>query len=464
MKPSSRAIGVLCVIMAARAAHAQSPQVFEAKGLASLPAGFKVVGGTWTLEGDKLKGSAANDGDSTLLLGPTEWYDVSVEVDVAFASAKNAARWFGIVVREGGESAPGVQFTVRQDTSRANGLEIAAKKRAPDAGWRVLRAGRTEPVFRDGRPHRVRIEAVGNWVCGYLDDKLVLRSCRGDEFARAGAVGLRLSGATVMIESIRISPVQAGQWRGAKDVRTRPLVAAHRGFSYVAPENTLASYRMAIETGADFAECDVYLTKDGVPVLMHDGTLERTAGFKGRLRDLTLEQVRQLDAGKWKAPKFAGERIPTLKEAIELTRGKLRFIIEIKEETIAPEVLKVIQSTEIPPQDLMIFSFSAKAVDEIAKLEPRLPTTWLVEDPGVDEPAWRATISRALEIRASAIGTSLQHVDPGFVRLAHECGLSVFVWTVNEPQDVKYLVRMGVDVIISDRPDMALEVVNGKAK
>lgn len=445
------------------ASQALAADVFDAKTASAMPADWKTVGdGTWTLDGGKLKGAAK--GESTLLLGDKSLRDVVIDVELAFAPSNEKSRWFGIVAREAGEPAPGVQFTMRQDSTQRNGVEIAAKDFQPTPGWHVLRVAAAKPDLKDGKTHRVRFEAVGNWLRGYIDDTMVIRSYRGAEFDRAGAVALRLNGATVMIDKISISPVSAADAQANGVIRSRPFVVAHRGFSFIAPENTLASYKLAIEAGADMAECDVYLTKDNVLVLMHDRTIERTTGNKGRLRDLTLEEVRKLDAGKWKAPQYAGEGIPTLVETLNLVKGKLRLVIEIKEETIAADVVKAIKSTDVLPQDVMIFSFYDKAVEEIAKIEPLLPTTWLLDDPGVGMAEWRKAVDRALEIRASAIGTSLNHVDPGFVRLAHECGLNVFVWTVNDPRDVAYLVRIGVDAIISDRPDMALGVVRAGSK
>lgn len=442
---------------------ASEPQVYDFSSMSALPAEFRTTGqGSWTLEDGKLKGTAADLSDeTTLMLGETTWQDVAVDVGVSFASAKNPTCWFAVIVRDGGDDAPGMQFTVRHDTARGNGLEIAAKR--PDGqGWHVLRLARTQSGFRAGESHRVRIEAAGPWVCGFLDDNLVIRSYRGNEYNRAGQVGLRINGASVMIDRIQVAPLNAAHCATVGELRPRPLVVAHRGFSWIAPENTLAAYRLAIEAGADFAECDVYLTRDNIPVLMHDRTLGRTTGVSDRMRDLTLAEVRKLDAGKWKGPQFEGEGVPTLVEAIELTKGKLRLVIEIKEEAMSPQVVEAIRSTAVDPQDLMIFSFYDKAVEEIARLEPRLPTTWLIDDPGLDRAAWRAAVTRALEIRATAIGTSLTRVDPGFVRLAHECGLMVFVWTVNEPQDVGYLLSIGVDVVITDRPDMALEVIRSR--
>jgi len=452
---------VLGVFGNALAAAGVQEKVYEPGSMSSLPAKFESAGkGSWTLQDGKIRGAAEGAmGETTLWLGDDTWQNVVVEAEVAFASAKESSRWFALVVREGGEAAPGVQFTVRHETTRNNGLEIAAKRAAPGGGWHVLRVARTESGFGGGESHRLRIEAAGRWICGYIDDQMVIRSYRGEEFTRAGRVGLRVSGATVMIDRVKVGPLERVSCAADEEIRTRPLVVAHRGFSWVAPENTLAAYRLAIEAGADMAECDVYVTKDDIPVLMHDRTLERTTGTKGRLRDMTLAEVRRLDAGRWKGPQFAGEPVPTLVEALELTKGKLRFIIEIKEEEISPQVVKAIRQTDIEPQDLMIFSFYYKTVEEIARIEPRLPTTWLVDNPGVDEAGWRAVMARALEIRASAVGTSVVHVDPGFVRLARESGLGVFVWTVNDPQDVRYLLRIGVDGIISDRPDMVLEEI-----
>jgi glycerophosphoryl diester phosphodiesterase len=435
---------------------------FDAKTQSQLPAEWKTVDGSWKVSDGRLVGSPAKEAAEAMLeLGSDELRDVSIEVELAFSPAKNASRWFGLLVRDGGEAAPGVQLTVRADTGKSNGLEIATKQTTPP-GWRVLQGGSTQAGFQDGKSHRVRVEAAGTWIRGYIDDKLVIRSCRGDEFAKAGRAAIRLSGGGVMIDRINVQTLEAPADPAAIGIRTRPMVIGHRGLSFVAPENTLASYKLAMKTGADMAECDVYLSKDGVPILLHDRTFKRTTGRDAAPGELTLAEIKKLDAGKWKAPEFAGEPVPTLQEALTLVKGNLRLVIEIKEPTIAPAIVKCLKDAAVEPQDVMIFSFHDKAVEEIAKLEPHLPTTWLVDNPGVDETAWRATINRALEMRVSNIGTSYTHVDPGFVKLAHACGFGIFVWTVNEPSDMSYLVRVGVDGIISDRPDLVISVLEGK--
>ncbi len=451
------------MIVPASAQTSRPAEVFEAAGRSSLPAAWKLLGGEWKMAGGRLTGSAAaGAAESTLMLGDATCRDVILEVDLSFAPGDDKTRWCALLVREGGEAAPGVQFTVRADTGRNNGLEIASKWAAPRTGWHVLQTASVQGGVPDGRTRRVRIEAVGHWIRGYVDGKMVIRSSRGNEFGAQGKAALRVSGATVMIDRISIQSLDGAAPGTSEIMRTRPLVIAHRGFSFIAPENTLASYKLAMTAGADMAECDVYLTQDEVPILLHDATFKRTTGRNARPCDLTLQEIKKLDAGKWKSADFTGEPVPTLAETLQLLKGKLRLVIEIKEATIAPKVVECLRETQTEPQDVMIFSFHDKAVQEIARLEPRLPTTWLVDNPGIDDSGWRATIRHALEIRASAIGTSLTHVDPGFVKLAHECGFSVFVWTVNEPQDASYLVNLGVDAIISDRPDMVVSLLCGK--
>jgi glycerophosphoryl diester phosphodiesterase len=242
-------------------------------------------------------------------------------------------------------------------------------------------------------------------------------------------------------------------------VRTRPLVIAHRGFSWRGPENTLASYRLAIEAGAEMAECDVHLSKDGVPVVIHDGMLTRTTNGAGNVKDHTLAELQALDAGGWKSSEFEGEPIPTLSALLKLVKGKLRLVVEIKEPAIEQAVVDVIHESGISPSDLMIFSFHRSVVKNIAKIEPALPTTWLLSHlPG--KKGDRATLlSEAVKIRASAVGLSKKRVDAQFVQLAHAHGLPVYVYTVNEKPEMRALARMGVDALISDRPDLLLQVL-----
>lgn len=237
----------------------------------------------------------------------------------------------------------------------------------------------------------------------------------------------------------------------------KPMVIAHRGASADAPENTLAAYALAVEYGARLAECDVYLTTDGVPVLFHDGELKRTTTGTGRVVDHSLAELKALDAGSWKDPKYKGERIPTLVEFLRAVHGKLRPVIEIKgkQAGIAAAVIQALRTAEVASNEVIIFSFHREIVAEIGRLDPHLPTTWLISEVPEQGADFAPLLRQALAARLSAVGVSHEDVSPDLLRHAHECGFPVFVWTVNDEANVKRLASMGVDAIISDRPDRA---------
>jgi glycerophosphoryl diester phosphodiesterase len=239
-----------------------------------------------------------------------------------------------------------------------------------------------------------------------------------------------------------------------------PLVIAHRGASADAPENTLAAFALAVEQQARLAECDVYLSRDGVPMVFHDSDLDRTTNGTGPLVNHSLIELKKLDAGSWKAARYRGERIPTLVEFLIAMKGKLRPVIEIKGEDrgIESAVIAALRDADIPSEDVMIFSFHRKVIAEIARQDPALPTTWLVtppkpgEDPGL-------FFHSALSARVSAIGVGHENLTPALLRRAHESGLAVYVWTVNDRARVVELAHLGVDAIITDRPAIALDAL-----
>jgi glycerophosphoryl diester phosphodiesterase len=247
--------------------------------------------------------------------------------------------------------------------------------------------------------------------------------------------------------------------RSGDELRTRPLAVAHRGFSWIAPENTLAAFQKAIDLGVEMAECDVHLSADRVPVVIHDESLRRTAGVDMMVKDLAAADLAKLDAGRWKDPKFAGERIPTLRQALELVRGRLRFVIEIKAAGMEQAVIDDLRAARVDPIDVVIFAFDRDVVAAIARIEPQLPTVWLIDDPPGGAAGRRTLAREALRARVSAVGLHKDDVDAPFLRSAHECGLGVFTWTVNEPDEMSRLAALGADGIISDRPDELLKVL-----
>jgi glycerophosphoryl diester phosphodiesterase len=222
-------------------------------------------------------------------------------------------------------------------------------------------------------------------------------------------------------------------------------VIAHRGYSKVAPENTLAAFKAAIDAGADVLELDVQRTKDGQLVVMHDHDIERTTDGKGAVEDFTLEQLKQLDAGGWFGPSFVGERVPTLDEVLALAKGRANVMIELKGRKaplIPPLVSQAIGRFGMG-KDVIVSSFYYGPLETMRTLTPMLSIGALVLP--THGPAKRA---RALQ--ASTAQAYFKAVAPNDVRDAHDAGLQVHVWTVNAPEDMARMAKAGVDGIITD--------------
>jgi glycerophosphoryl diester phosphodiesterase len=238
-----------------------------------------------------------------------------------------------------------------------------------------------------------------------------------------------------------------------------PLVVAHRGFSTVAPENTLAAFRLALEAGASAAECDVYSTADGHLVLMHDHTLARTTDRTGDVTALTFDQVRAADAGSWKGEQYRGERIPTLAEALALTAGRMRMVVEIKQEGIVPQVVAAVHQARALGEVTMV-SFSLATCRQVRDLEPRLPMGWISD--GIREDTDAAAdelLQTALSVNAQFVSLAYPGAKPALLHRARLAGVSVWVWTLDDRELVQTYARMGVASITSNDPALALEAL-----
>jgi glycerophosphoryl diester phosphodiesterase len=228
-------------------------------------------------------------------------------------------------------------------------------------------------------------------------------------------------------------------------------VTAHRGHKKAAPENTLSAMRKAIASGADYAEMDVQLTADGKVVLLHDRDLMRMARDARRLDELTYDEVRKLDVGSGFAPEFAGERVPTLAEVIDLCRGKIRLNIELKffgpDRRLAEAVADIVREQDFE-SECLITSLNYDALLEVKRHNPHLRTGLIVAHALGD-------LSRlevdALSVRADFLSDEL-------LRAAHRLGQEVHVWTVDDAGQMIRLMKRGVDNIITGDPDLGVRV------
>jgi len=241
------------------------------------------------------------------------------------------------------------------------------------------------------------------------------------------------------------------------------LVIAHRGFSGGAPENTVAAFKKAIDLGVDMIEFDVLLSKDGQVVVIHDDTLNRTTNGKGKVADYTLDELRQLDAGSWFGAQFSGERIPTLKEVLELTRGQVFLNIELKKgdmgrytmKDLADHTLQEVERAGMLNQ-VLFASFVPSAIDRIIEKSPKVPVG-LIHSQSWVSPR-EVTGGRPI----SVLSCSGKVLTKNNISNAHKQGTKVMVWTLNTEEHMQYFLNMGVDGVITDYPDRLIEIFQKK--
>jgi len=234
---------------------------------------------------------------------------------------------------------------------------------------------------------------------------------------------------------------------------------AHRGFSKAAPENTLAAYRKAIELRPDFMECDVRRTKDGQLIVIHDKTVDRTTNGKGLVADMAMAELRQLSAGSWVGPEFAGEKLPTLEEALDLAKGKVVLVIEIKEAGTEDLVVEMIRSREMSGE-VMICSFHYKVGVRMPALEPQIPFSPIIHIPKPAGPEEAVRLAdEAAAVNGAIWAVNYQAITPALVDATHSANMLLEAWTVDDEADMRRLVDLGVDVIGSNDVGLLIRVL-----
>lgn len=248
----------------------------------------------------------------------------------------------------------------------------------------------------------------------------------------------------------------------------RVLNFAHRGASHDAPENTLAAFCLAREMGADGVELDVQASKDGEAVVIHDFTVDATTDGQGPVKDETLTDLKELDAGSWFDARFAGERIPTLQEVIDEVGHQLLLAIELKARVfggaglalrqssgLVVEVVRLIEDHNLAHRAI-VSSFNPFALRRVKRLNSRISTGLIYS---FDLPAH---LIRALFLSLAdpdALHPEKHLVTQKYMRWAKERGYRVNAWTVDEPAEMKRLIALGVDGIFTNRPDVLRDVL-----
>jgi glycerophosphoryl diester phosphodiesterase len=249
-----------------------------------------------------------------------------------------------------------------------------------------------------------------------------------------------------------------------RTVTDGPLVFAHRGARRVAPENTLPAFEAAIRLGADGVELDVQYSSDGKLLVFHDLDLEKTSNGTGRLTSHTVQQLRELDAGSYFSPEFAGTQIPTLDEVLDLAKGKLLVNIELKSLEISNaglgvDVVAAVRAHNMV-DEVVISSFNPFALRRSKKAGLEIEHALLVALDTSGWTRWGVTVRYSL---AEGLHPETNMVDAAYMASARRRNWPVRVWTVNEEADMARLAQLGVDAVITDTPDVGLGVLRGGA-
>ena len=272
-----------------------------------------------------------------------------------------------------------------------------------------------------------------------LDDERSRNLANPIAFAMLGLLAAALGAAWYVASRLDLDPTVA--------------ITAHRGASSVAPENTMAAFRAAMEAGATYAELDVQHTRDRQLIVLHDGDVMRMGDDPRKVGELTAAEMTAIDIGRKRDASFAGEHPPTLDEVIDLVRGRMKLNIELKynvsDPGLAPAVIELLRREDFLDQ-VVITSLDYAALKQVESLEPRLVTGHIVT----------AAVGNVVRTEADFVSLNAARATSSLVRRAHAAGKDVHVWTVNQPEVMLRMIERGVDNIITDDPALLARVID----
>lgn len=233
------------------------------------------------------------------------------------------------------------------------------------------------------------------------------------------------------------------------------LLIGHRGANKEAPENTLKSFKKAIELGADYIEFDIHITKDKEIVIMHDENTYRTTGHAGLIKEMTLSELKKLDCGE-------GEEVPTLHELINLAKNKVGLQCEIKVEGLVTELLDILRQESLI-ESTIISSFNHDELKKVKKKEENIKIAALEPSGGGWITDWiqkKRIVDNAVENNFYGIHPLYRLVDEDLIDYAHENGLKMNAWTVDSKRAMEKLIDQGIDGIITNDIKKAKKILN----
>lgn len=242
------------------------------------------------------------------------------------------------------------------------------------------------------------------------------------------------------------------------------IVIAHRGASAYHPENTMSAFKAAVEMGAEMIELDILLSKDGIPVVIHDETLDRTTNATANVVDYTLQELKEFDAGSWFSEKHKGEPIPTLEEVLAFAKGKIALNIEIKTEAVTDsltggieeKVLELVKKYDME-KHVLFSSFDYRAITHLRKLDVDISTALLYEQ---RQSADLTPAELTDAYKADAFNCSVRQYSKKWADETKEHDIPVFVYTINNEHVMRKTIKRGASGIFSDKPDVLKRIVD----
>ncbi|MGC8570537.1 MAG: glycerophosphodiester phosphodiesterase [Caldivirga sp.] len=230
------------------------------------------------------------------------------------------------------------------------------------------------------------------------------------------------------------------------------LVIGHRGARCCAPENTIPSFKLAIETGVNGVELDVHMTKDGEVVVIHDDTLDRTTTGSGYVKDYTLNEIRNFDAGVKFGLEWRGVKIPTLDEVLSEFRNRTSYVIELKHGSdvypgIEEKVLNLVRKHDVK---VKIVSFDFDALERVRQFDDSVELGLIF----VGKARWFIDIAKRL--KAQWLQAEYKLINENDVKIVHNAGLKIGAWTINDADTAVKLYKMGIDEITTDNPSLII--------
>ncbi|MDW5597255.1 glycerophosphodiester phosphodiesterase family protein [Conexibacter stalactiti] len=416
---------------------------------AAIPDGWRAVEGTWSIADGRLLGVSANSSQQSRITFGPHLRDFRFEATVRFETVADAARWTALALDiQADGSAPWQHAAMRSNTAAANGTEFAQRTAA--GAWNVTNAAAAPSAAGTGRDVKVRIVVHGNRGEWWFNDVLV-QSTKSLLRSQTGGLGFVVNGARVTFDDVKVTKLDRQSYVLPNDGSAYPRNIAHRGYSSLAPENTLAASAAGARAGADWVETDVLTNAEGVPYISHDGTVDRTTDGTGAVAALTSSYLDTLDAGSWFAPAYRGQRMETLRNLMnEVKVSPADFLLEIKTPQTREQVARIVQEVVDAGmvERTIIQSFGDDVIRYAREANPDIELAILRGALDADPVA----VARSLDVVAYNPSWDAIRGKPEIVAALNAASIAVMPYTVDDPAQWARMRDEGVDGIITNKP------------